>query len=64
MTATIAELAAGYRDGSRSPVEATEECLAAIAALDGRVGAWQAVYADEARAAAQAAEMAACAGGG
>ncbi|MCY4517868.1 MAG: amidase [Acidimicrobiaceae bacterium] len=58
MTATIAELAAGYRDGSRSPVEATEECLAAIAALDGRVGAWQAVYGDEARAAAEAAEVA------
>ncbi len=58
MTATIADLAAGYRDGSRSPVEATEECLAAIAALDGRVGAWQAVYADEALASAKAAEMA------
>ncbi len=58
MTATIAELAAGYRDGSRSPVEATQECLAAIASLEGRVGAWQAVYADEARAAAEAAEMA------
>ncbi|WP_420445243.1 amidase [Candidatus Poriferisodalis sp.] len=58
MTATIAELAVGYRDGSRSPVEATEECLAAIAALDERVGAWQAVYADEARAAAEAADTA------
>jgi len=58
VTATIADLAAGYRDGSRSPVEATEECLAAIAALDGRVGAWQAVYADEALASAKAAEMA------
>ena len=58
MTATIADLAAGYRDGSRSPVEATEECLAAIGALDGRVGAWQAVYADEARAAARAADVA------
>ena len=58
MTATIAELAAGYRDGSRSPVEATEECLAAIEALDGRVGAWQAVYAEDALAAAQAAEQA------
>ena len=58
MTATIAELAAGYRDGSRSPVEATEECLAAVEALDGRVGAWQAVYADEALAAARAAEVA------
>lgn len=58
MTATIAELAAGYRDGSRSPVEATEECLAAIAAVDGRVGAWQALYADEARAAAMAADAA------
>lgn len=58
MTAKIAELAAGYRDGSRSPVEATEECLTAVASLDGRVGAWQAVYADDARAAAQAAEAA------
>ena len=58
MTATIAELAAGYRDGSRSPVEATEECLAAIGALDGRVGAWQAVYAEDALAAARAAERA------
>ncbi|WP_419854606.1 amidase [Candidatus Poriferisodalis sp.] len=58
MTATIADLAAGYRDGSRSPVEAAEECLTAIGALDGRVGAWQAVYPDEARAAAGAAEVA------
>ncbi|WP_419946633.1 amidase [Candidatus Poriferisodalis sp.] len=58
MTATIADLATGYRDGSRSPVEATEECLAAIESLDGRVGAWQAVYADEALAAAKAAGMA------
>jgi len=58
VTATIAELAAGYRDGSRSPVEATEECLAAVEALDGRVGAWQAVYDDEALAAARVAEVA------
>ena len=50
MTATVAELAAGYRDGTRSPVEAVEGCLAAIAALDGRVGAWQAVYGTQARA--------------
>lgn len=56
MTDTIATLAAGYRDGSHSPVEAVEACLAAIATLDPKIGAWQAVYADEARAAAKAAE--------
>ena len=62
MTDTIATLAAGYRDGSHSPVEAVEACLAAIATLDPKIGAWQAVYADEARAAAKAAEGAIRAG--
>jgi aspartyl-tRNA(Asn)/glutamyl-tRNA(Gln) amidotransferase subunit A len=62
LTDTIATLAAGYRDGSHSPVEAVEACLAAIATLDPKIGAWQAVYADEARAAAKAAEGAIRAG--
>ena len=53
---SIDTLASGYRDGTRSPVDAVEQCLDAIGELDDKIGAWQAVYADEARAAARAAE--------
>ncbi len=56
MAATIAELATGYRNGSRDPVEATEECLAAIDELDEHLGAWQEVYDYEASSAARAAK--------
>jgi aspartyl-tRNA(Asn)/glutamyl-tRNA(Gln) amidotransferase subunit A len=58
VTDTIASLATGYRDGTLSPVDAVERCLAGIDRLEGQVNAWQAVYADEARAAARAAEAA------
>ena len=58
MTNSVAGLAAGYEDGSESPVAAVEDCLAAIAALDDKIGAWQVVYAEQASAAAAAAEAA------
>ena len=59
---SIDELARGYRDGSTDPVTATRACLAAIDALDPKIGAWQAVYADEALQAAEAAGAALRAG--
>ncbi|MDG2113298.1 MAG: amidase [Actinomycetota bacterium] len=59
---SIHTLASGYRDGSRSPIDAVEQSLAAVGELDGKIGAWQAVYADEARAAARAADAAIAAG--
>jgi len=56
--ATIGDLARAYRVGSSSPVDAVESCLSRIESLDGRLGAYQAVYADAARAAARGAEAA------
>lgn len=58
----IADLARLHLDGTASPVEAVEATLAAIDQLDATVGAWQAVYAEEARAAALAAEKVLAAG--
>jgi aspartyl-tRNA(Asn)/glutamyl-tRNA(Gln) amidotransferase subunit A len=52
---TAAELLAAFASGERSPVEALEECLAAV---DERVGAFAAVCTDRARAEARAAEAA------
>ena len=54
----VAALAAAYRQGTISPIEAVEHCLAAIAALDGEIGAFVAVYAEEAREAAREATAA------
>ncbi len=54
--APIAEVAAGYRDGSLSPVAVTELALARIAALNPVLNAFITVTADQARAAAQRAE--------
>jgi len=56
--ATVAGLAAGFLDGSSSPAEAMDATLAAIDALDDRLGAWQAVYEDQARQGAEAATAA------
>jgi len=56
--AGIGDLADAYRDGRTSPVAALDRYLARIAELDTELGAWQAVYADEARAAAEAATAA------
>lgn len=55
MVSGVHELGVAYRSGVMTPLDAVEQCLAAIEALDGQVGAWQSVYADEARAAAAAA---------
>lgn len=51
------ELAAAYRDGTLSPVEATQAALDVIAALDGEVNAFVLVDADGALAAARASEQ-------
>jgi len=62
MVRGVDELARGYRDGTITPTQAVEECLAAIDELDGTVGAWQALYADEARVAAVGATQALASG--
>ncbi len=53
---TAADLVAGYRDGSLSPVAATEAALDRIAALDGTYNAYCHVDRDSALAAARASE--------
>jgi len=53
---TIHELTASFLKGETSPVTVTEEYLARIGALDGRVGAYLTVTRDEAITAARAAE--------
>ena len=58
----VAALAKAYRDGSASPIEAVEHCLAAIATLDETIGAFEEVYAVEAREAARQATVALRAG--
>lgn len=55
---SLRDLARAYVDGSLSPVDVVAGCLERIARLDGTLGAFQAVYADDARAAAAAAERA------
>jgi aspartyl-tRNA(Asn)/glutamyl-tRNA(Gln) amidotransferase subunit A len=55
---SLRDLARAYEDGSMSPVAVVEGCLERIARLDDALGAFQAVYAEEARAAAGAAEQA------
>jgi aspartyl-tRNA(Asn)/glutamyl-tRNA(Gln) amidotransferase subunit A len=56
--ATIGDLARRYRDASVGPVEVVAHFLERIDRLDGRLGAWQSVYADGARQAAAGAEAA------
>jgi aspartyl-tRNA(Asn)/glutamyl-tRNA(Gln) amidotransferase subunit A len=58
MTADVGDLARGFLDGSTDPTQATESCLEAIAATDDTLGAWQQVYADDARRQAAAASNA------
>lgn len=58
----VDELARAYRAGTSTSSEAVDACLAAIGRLDPKIEAWQAVYADEARAAAAAADQAIAAG--
>lgn len=61
-TTTVAGLAAGHADRSRSPVETMDEVLSTIDRLDGELGAWQALYADDARKLAAGAAEAIAAG--
>ncbi len=57
-TQTIASLARAHLAGASSPVDALERCIASIERLDPILGAWQALYLDEARQAAAGAEQA------
>lgn len=59
---SIANLSAGYRDKSLSPVEVTEACLERISTQNDKVNAFVLVCADEARAEAKAAEAEIAAG--
>ena len=51
----VSELAAAYRAGTLTPTDAVEACLAQCERVDGNLRSFQAVYAEEARAAAAAA---------
>ena len=53
----VEELATAYRDGRLTPTDAVNACLLAVDRYDARVGAWQAVYAKEARASAACATL-------
>tara|TARA_B100001245_G_scaffold108126_1_gene78936 strand:- start:1738 stop:3078 length:1341 start_codon:yes stop_codon:yes gene_type:complete len=55
MLLSISELTQHYADGTLTPNDVLDQCLDAIETLDPVIGAWQAVYSEEARAAAQAA---------
>ena len=55
MLLSISELTRRYADGTLTPNDVLDQCLDAIDTLDPVVGAWQAVYSEEARAVAQAA---------
>ncbi|MGE4481415.1 amidase [Acidocella sp.] len=59
---TAGELAAAYRGGALSPVDAVESCLQRIATLDPQLHAFIAVYEDKARQAARASHEALRAG--
>ena len=63
MADSINELINRYAEGTFTPRDAIEECLDAIDALDPTVGAWQAVYAEEARTAADLATASLADGG-
>ncbi len=56
MSHSVVELDESYNDGSLTPTQAVEECLESIEELDPVLGAWQEVYAEEARAAARIAD--------
>lgn len=59
---TATELGKAYRNGTLSPVDAVESCLQRIERLDSNLHAFIALYADEAKQAAQAAHLALQAG--
>lgn len=56
------ELAQAYRGGTEKPSEVVQAALARIEALDGKLGAFQVVYAEEAMQAAEAADKALASG--
>jgi len=58
MVFSIGELTRHYADGTLTPRDALDQCLTAIEALDPTIGAWQAVYSEEARVVAEAATAA------
>ncbi len=62
MDLSIEKLAPAYSSGETTPAEAVEHCLARIAAEDPALGAFQTVYAEEARETAEAATRAIRAG--
>ena len=53
MSYSVVELDNKYTDGSLTPTQVIDECLDSIESLDPVLGAWQAVYVEEARAAAE-----------
>ena len=55
---SIVDLSNSYRDGEISPVAVVDSCLNRIEQFEPKLGAFQAVYAEDARAAALAAEKA------
>ena len=57
-TASAGTLLDLYRDGSLSPTEVVEALAASIDAADGKLGAFQALCLDRARAEARRAEVA------
>ena len=59
---SVNDLARSFLDGNTSPSEAMDQVLDAIDRLDGRLGAWRAIYEDEARQAAEAASAQLAAG--
>jgi len=59
---SLSDLAGAYRSGSLKPSTVVEAHLERIARLEPKIGAYQAVYADEARAAAGAADRALASG--
>lgn len=60
--ATATELAGAYREGTAKPTAVVETALERIAVHEQKLGAFETVYADEARQAAQAAELAMASG--
>jgi aspartyl-tRNA(Asn)/glutamyl-tRNA(Gln) amidotransferase subunit A len=55
---SILDLSNSYRSGELSPVAVIDSCLKRAKQFEPKLGAFQAIYADDARAAAQAAEKA------
>ena len=61
---SLTALARAYRDGTTTPADVTRAHLDRIEKLDGRIGAYQVVYSEDAMAAAEAATRAISAGHG